>query len=105
LIPSGVFIREVFFGKQSLYGISAYKIYVVCGGLGMYTCLLHAFGLYELLRYNIHSGMGIGSMVSFVSFGMVLMGAIFSSDFIPPRPQKDLLETPEKVDTHKAHFK
>lgn len=97
-------IREAFFYKAYCFSVKTQVLYFCISALGAYTVVLHTFGLSELLHYNSHSQMGFGPMLSFISFGMIFMGAFLSSDYFPKKPEKTLMDTPEKVDTSKAHF-
>lgn len=97
IIPFYIIIREIYWRKGYFFGISHKILLPFFLSIGLYTLFLYTFSLYELLNYNRSAEIGIGGMFLFISLGVGLGAALFSSDFFPKQKEKKLIDTPEKV--------
>jgi hypothetical protein len=91
-------LREVFSEKGFLGTFPHGKIFIFLFAQGLYTVVLANFTLYGLLPDNSNYEVGIGVMLTFVAFGVGLVGALFSKDFLPKGEQKKVIMDTQNID-------
>lgn len=96
--------REIFSKRGFLGTFSHGNIFLFLFGQGLYTVVLATFVLYGLVETQLHSDVRIGLMLTFLSFGIGGVGAIFSKDYIPKGDDRKVFINPKDVNLDDVHL-
>lgn len=101
-----IILREIFSKRGYLLGVSHGTILIFILFQGLYTVTLSTSVFYKMASNILHSDVTLASMFTFLSFGVALVGAIFSKDYVPEgTTDKKIFVEPNEVDLSSVHLK